>query len=308
MTGLADIVFLRPLWVLAVPVALALMVLSLRRSARLGDWQSGIAPHLLTAMTSLGRIEAGRGHLTAALPFVVAAFVAVALSGPAVERRGAQTFRNLDGVVFVMDVSGSMTRDASWPAVVNMARAGLSQLGSRPAALIVYAGDSYLASPLTADHLQLGQSVSLLDDATVPDLGNRPTLALRMAADVLEDASILSGEVVLMTDGAGVSPDTIRAAERIAGLGASLSVVSAPTTVPGEYLPTFATLETLAHVGNGAVYTIGDVATFMRDLKSGARDRLQRQDLKLLLLFDYGRYLLILALLPALLFFRRESV
>ena len=308
MTGLGDVLLLRPVWFVAVPLVLALMVWRLRRAGQAGDWGAVIAPHLMAAMARMGRVAPGGGPTALAAPFLIAAVVALALTGPGASRPAAQTFRNLDGVVFVIDVSGSVTRDASWPALVNMARAGLSVLADRPAALIVYAGDSYLAAPLTTDHLQLGQTISLLDADTVPDRGNRPALALSRAADLLQEAAILRGEVLLFTDGQGLGPDVLQATDRIAEQGARLSVVHAETTVSGAALPGQAELEGLAQIGGGAVYFTGDLAAFMRALSPQGATRLERQDLRLLLVVDYGRYLLLFALLPALLLFRREGL
>lgn len=305
MNSLADFVILRPFWAIALPVVIGLMVWRLRRAGQPGDWQTTIDPHLLTAMTALGQVETGRHRLASAVPFVVAVAVVLALMGPALEKREAQTFRNLDGVVFVIDVSGSVVRDESWPKLVNVARAGLSVLGSKPAALIVYGGDTYLASPLTTDHVQLGQTVSLLDEDTMPDRGNRPALALERAADVLEAADILAGDVVLMTDGEGLDETAIRSAQRIAGMGGRLSVVVSQTTVSGAPPVGQAIFDTLTRVGRGRVYDTSDLAAFMSDFGDSSAARLERQDLQLLLLVDYGRYLLLLALLPALMFFRR---
>lgn len=306
MNSLVDIVILRPFWILALPIVIGLAVWRLRRAGKAGDWHTTIEPHLLAAMTALGRVETGRRRLTSAVPFIVTGAVVLALMGPALERRDAQTFRNLDGVIFVIDVSGSVVRDESWPMLVNMARAGLSVLGSKPAALIVYGGDTYLASPLTTDHVQLGQVVSLLDEDTMPDRGNRPGLALQHAADMLKTADILAGDVVLMTDGDGLDANAIRAAQRVTGMGGRLSVVVSQTTVSGAPPVGQAIFDTLAKVGGGRVYNAGDLAAFMRDFSDSSAVRLERQDLKLLLLADYGRYLLFLALLPALMFFRKE--
>lgn len=308
MITIGDIIFLRPLWALVLPAVVLFAVLSLRRSTRPGDWQARIEPHLMATLTALGRVESGRSGWMTALPFLVAGLIVIALIGPAIEQRSAQTFRNLDGVVFVVDVSGSMTQDDSWPAVITMARAGLSVLGSKPAALVVYAGDSYRAVPLTTDHMQLGQTVSVLDADTVPDPGNRPALALSQAGDMLEEAQILAGDVVLLSDGAGVGPAALREAERITRLGARLSVVIAKTSVANGGAGDPVALETLARVGGGSVYGVDDVTLFMDDLGRADSRRLERQDLQLLLLTDFGRYLLVLALIPALLFFRRDKV
>ena len=306
MSSIADITFLRPFWFAAIPVLAVLMFWRLRRSGQPGDWQASIQPHLLAAMTAMGRIEPAGSQFFAVVPFVIAMCVAVALTGPSIEKRGAQTFRNLDGVVFVIDVSGSMVRGESWPSVVNMAHAGLSALGGKPAALIVYGGDSYLASPLTTDHRQLAQSISLIDENLMPDRGNRPHLALERAADLLQNASVLSGDVVLMTDGEGLSDDATAAAMRLTELGARLSVVAAKTTVSGNPPISPATFESLVSVGGGQIYETPDLIRFMEDFGDTAASRTELQDLQLVLRADIGRYLLFLALLPALLLFRRS--
>lgn len=301
-----EMIVLRPYWIFTLPVVAGLLFWRLRRAGRPGDWHAIIDPHLLEAMAGMGRVDVGGSRLPLVLPFLVAGSVGLALTGPAVERRSAQTFRNLDGVIFVIDLSGSVVRDESWPKLVNMARAGLSVLQDKPAALIVYAGDSYLATPLSTDHVQLGQTISLLDAETVPDRGNRPALALDRAAALLAAADILTGEVVLFTDGAGLDAAAYQAAQRIVEAGGRLSVVLSETSVSGEPLVDVMLIATLAHMGGGRVFRVDSLAPFMRAMRTAGADRLERQDLRLLFAVDYGRYLLLLALLPALLLFRRR--
>lgn len=302
---MSDVTLLRPFWLLALPVLVALAVYMFRRAARPGDWRAQIEPHLLQALTALGRVETGRGGGKALQPFLIAGLIALALTGPAMQRPKAETFRNLDGVVFVMDVSASMTRDETWPAVVTMARAGLNALAERPAALIVYAGDSYTAATLTLDHLQIGQTITLLNEKTVPDRGARPAIALTRAAEMLAEAEIIAGEVVLFSDGAGIGPEAEKVAQRIVDLGARLSVVAPETTISGEVIGREGR-EALARIGGGGVYGVDEVERFMADMRQSGAGRLERQDLQLLLLEDYGRWLLLLALIPAGLFFWRE--
>lgn len=302
---MSDLTLLRPFWLLALPVLVALAVYMFRRAARPGDWRAQIEPHLLHALSELGRVETGRGGEKAVRPFLIAGLIAFALTGPAMQRPKAETFRNLDGVVFVMDVSASMTRDETWPAVVTMARAGLNALAERPAALIVYAGDSYTAATLTLDHLQIGQTITLLNEKTVPDRGARPAIALTRAAEMLAEAEIIAGEVVLFSDGAGIGPEAENVAQRISDLGARLSIVAPETTISGEVIGREGR-ETLARIGGGEIYGVDEVEPFMADLRQSGAGRLERQDLQLLLLEDYGRWLLLLALIPAGLFFWRE--
>ncbi|MDW4498645.1 VWA domain-containing protein [Sulfitobacter sp. D35] len=303
---MADIVLLRPLWVLALPVVVALAVLAHRHASRPGNWDDQIEPHLMSALARMGRVERGRTGSGAMLPFAVAGLIALALTGPALQRDTARTFRNLDGVVFAVDVSGSTTRDPAWVSAVTLLRGALSGLGGKPAALVVYAGDSYLAAPLTTDHLQLGQTVSLLDETTVPDRGNRPELALALAARLLEEAAVLDGQVVLVTDGEGLGPESLEQAARIAAKGASLSILRLDTTVSGNAAP-MAELETVARVGGGSVHSTTDIASFVAAVSDTQPELLAQRDLRLLFYEDYGRYLLSLALLPMLMLFRRDA-
>lgn len=294
-----EITLLRPLWLLALPGVLLFGWWLLRGRGGLGDWQRVVDPMLLQAMSALGRVDrrAGRSPLWAMLAAVTV--IVVALSGPAVERRETLSYRNLDGVLFVVDVSASVTGDARWPQMLTLGRFGLAALGTRPGGLIVFAGDAYVATDMTGDHLQLGQTLSLVDAATVPDGGSRPARALALAAQLLADAEVIAGDVVLFTDGDGLDAASLAAAARIAGQGARLSLVS--LRAPG---PAFATH---ASAGGGAVFTLDQTEAFSDWLGEDARTRLEAQDFPLLFWKDMGRYLLLLALVPVLLLFRRSA-
>ena len=66
-------------------------------------------------------------------------------------------------------------------------------------------------------------------------------------------------------------------------------------------------LESHARAGAGAVFTLEDTDALGRWLGSEARTRLERQEYPLLFWRDFGRYLLLLAVPPLLLLFRREA-
>lgn len=295
----SDLTLLRPLWLLALPVLTVAAWWLCRRRGGIGDWTRVADPALLAAMAALGRIDrqAGRAPMIAA--FAVVAITVVALSGPAIERRDAVSFRNLDGVLFVVDTSASVTQSARWPQMLTMGRFGLAGLGTRPGGLIVYAGDAYVATDMTGDIDQLGQTFSLIDAATVPDPGSRPERALALAAQLLEEAEVIAGDVVLLGDGAGLGPETLPAAERIAAQGARLSFVAleAPTPLMAAH----------AALAGGQVFTLDQTDAFSAYLAEDARTRLEQQDFPLLFWHDLGRYLLALSLLPMLFFFRRHA-
>ncbi|MGB3246596.1 MAG: VWA domain-containing protein [Sulfitobacter sp.] len=298
MSGV-EIMVLRPWVLLGLPVLVAVGVwLALRRGG-LGDWQKASDPALLRAMVALGRVDdaARRGPLWAVLGAV--AVIVVAMSGPAVERRDAVSFRNLDGVLFVVDASESVMADARCAQMLAMGRFGIASLGTRPGGLIVYGGDAYVVSDMTLDHLQLGQTLSLVGPDLVPDAGSRPGRALALAAERLRAAEVLAGDVVVFTDGEGLDADSLRAAGEIAGRGARVSFVALDAVT--------AAFETHAAAGGGQAFGLGQTDEFAVWIGSSARTRLERQDYPLLFWKDFGRYLLALALVPLLLLFRWQA-
>lgn len=293
-----DLTLLRPLWLLALIALAAYGGWLFRYRGGLGDWARIANPELLQALTVLGRIDPGASRLSSGAALAAAAIAMLALSGPAFERRDTVSFRNLDGVLFVVDASASVTEDARWTQMSTMGRFGIAALGTRPGGLIVYGGDAYVASDMTADKTQLGQTFSLIDPKTVPDPGSRPERGLELAVRLLQDAGVIAGDVVLFTDGAGLDVQSLQQTGRIAEQGARLSLVSLTDPTP----------QMLAHagVGDGQVFTLAQTDALAAWLGDAARTRLQQQDYPLLFWKDCGRYLLALALFPLLLLFRRS--
>lgn len=289
-------ILLRPWWLLALPMVIALAWHLWSRRGALGDWERVADPGLLQVMTSLGRVDgqARRGPLIAGL--VAAALIVLALAGPAVERRDSLSFRNLDGVILAVDASASMMEHPRWPEMQATGRFGLGRLGTRPGALIVFGGDAYEVAEMTLDHVELGQSFSLIEVGLVPDPGSRPARALALAADRLGTAGVIAGDVILMTDGAGLGAATLAEAERIMAAGARLSVV---TFAPGP------AVESLAQIGGGRVFGANEAEAFGDWLEAGNRTRLEQQAFPLLYWRDLGRYLVVLVMVPLLGLFRR---
>lgn len=299
MIGL-EITLLRPLWLILLPALAVVAWVFWHRRGALGDWSRAADPRLIQAMTRLGHVDGavGRGRVVYLL-LASLLIVILALTGPAIERRDTLSYRNLDGVMFVVDASDSMTEHPNWPELVAIGRFGIATLGTRPGGIILFAGDAYVATDMTIDHVQLGQTFSLIKSGSVPDPGSRPERGLNLAADRLNDAEVIAGDVVMLTDGAELGPAAILAAERIAALGGRLSVISV-----GEKT---AELETLVTIGGGRIFGTRDVEAFGAYLKEDARTRLQQQEYPLLFWRDLGRYLLFLAMLPLVFLFRREA-
>ena len=298
MSWLADITLLRPVWLLLLPLLGIACVVLRRRVSGLGDWPNVMDAELMQALRELGRVDTSGGRPPHLLGLIAAALVVLALSGPAVERRDAAAFRNMDGVIFVLDASASVFEDGYWTDLQTMGRFGISALGSRPAALVTFAGDAYVAADLTADTRQLGLTLSLIDTDTVPDAGSRPHLGLSQALTIMQGARLLGADVVLMSDGATLGPEEIRVAALIAAQGGRLSL-AVPDTSPAA--------QTLASAGGGQVFDLSQIDAFASYLRDGVPAQLERQDYPLLFWSDLGRYLLLVALIPVALLFRRRA-
>lgn len=300
-----DHLWLRPLWLLAIPLALLAGLVLMRRANDLGGWQAAMDPGLVAAMQRLGKMHPGGRHRNW-LPAALLALIALALAGPAVERRDTPAFRNLDGVVIAVDLSPSMTDPQRLLDMLATARLVAQSAGPRQVALVVYGGDAYLASALTSDARAMGGTISLLTADTMPDAGSRPERALALAGRVLDEAQILLGDVVLLSDGGGIGATAMAEAARLAGAGITLSTLHVPTGAAGH--ADAGAMAELARLGGGAAGDLADPFAVAALIAGRPAARLAATEYALLVLQDRGRYLLLLALIPALFLLPRRSV
>lgn len=291
--------FLRPEWLLAFVLVGLVGWAAWRRRAGLGGWEAAIDASLLSALDALGKVELARrpGQFLAAC--AVAALLCLALAGPSVPRREATGFRNLDGVIFVLDAAPEATSKPDWNALALAARIGAGALGSRPAGLVVYGGDAYVGTDMSSDLRELKQTILLVGHETIPDEGQRPERGLALALRMLDDAQILAGDVVLLSGGDGLERPGVRpAAHVIAARGSRLAVLSLG--------PPPAT-EALATAGGGARFAVDAPDALARFLAQDSRERLDALGIPLPVRTDLGRSLALAALLPAAFLLRRTA-
>ena len=299
---MTDFILLRPYWLLAIPALLVLAILARRNARSLGAWDRAMDPHLMQAMRAMGRVVPGRGGGTI-LPLLAALATVLALTGPARQTREASGYRNLDAILVVMDISRSMVTDPDFQQTLVAARTLAATAGSRQTGLVVFAGDAYLASAMTTDSRALGNTLALLDAETAPDAGSDAASALVLAGQVIAEADIAFSDIVLVTDGGGLSGAVLAEATRLAEREIVLSVLYAPTAEGGP--PDAA--RSLAEAGRGVFATVTDPFPLADALDARVASALAQTDYALVLMRDYGRYLLLLALLPLLLTFRRPA-
>lgn len=230
--------FLRPEWLWLLPVAAILFWLALRRGGNSGAWATYCDPVLLEAQMHEG--AGGRQWLPWCLLGASWMLGIIALAGPSWQQQSIPVYSELQSRVILFDLSRSMDSGDLSPSRLVRARFKLTDLvneaGARQQALIVFAGDSFIVSPLTDDRDTLTNLIPALDTGTVPVQGSRADLALTMAAQLIDNADAKRVQVVLVTD--GVNHDSIPIAGRLADLGHTVSVIAvgseqgAPISLP----------------------------------------------------------------------------
>ena len=304
-----SLTLLRPLWFLALPIVAVLALRAAWRSAPLGDWSKAVDPHLMALFARSGALLGGRrqANLAAAL---AAGVLALALTGPAIERPEAATFRNLDATVVVLDLSRSVTEGGRFKEARQAAQSVAEAAGTRSLALIVYAGDAYTALSPTNDRETLATTLFALDADTVPDRGSHPERGLALARRTLAEANVVAADVVLISDGDGVGQAAEREAAAIRDKGWQLHALFVPAAKalpPGAPRPDRAALDRLSGAGGGRAADIDNPQAVLDRVGASTAQHLAAGGFGVLAFADFGRWLLLLAALPALLLFRRSA-
>lgn len=272
--SLADFHFLRP-WALLALAALPLLWLAVRRSGSdAGGWRAAVDAHLLPHLIERSDGKASRTpRVLAALGWIIAC---LALAGPAWEREPQPLLRNEAARVFALELSPTMLAQDVKPNRLDRARFKLDDLLVRSrdyqTALIGYAGEAFVAAPLTDDAGTVRHLVESLDPSTMPVPGNATGRAIDKAVALIEQAGLHGGQIVVIADAA--DGNALAAAKRAHAKGFEVSVlgVGTPSGAPvalaqGDFLKDSggnvvlarldeAALRELANAGGGRYATL----------------------------------------------------
>lgn len=228
---LADFQFLRPEWLLAIPIVVTAAIWFARRRFGAGRWETivdpALAPYVLSG--AQGKSSDYRWFVFA----LTGVLAAVALAGPAWERIEQPVFRSEQSLVVALDLSRSMDAQDISPSRLARARLKILDLLERresgQTALVVFSANAFTVTPLTTDADTVAALVNSLDTDIMPSRGSYPVAAISKGRALLEQAAVSVGEVLLMTDG-GSSPAAERVARDLRDAGYTLSVLGIGTT------------------------------------------------------------------------------
>jgi Ca-activated chloride channel family protein len=195
--------FLSPQWFWLLLPLLALLWLLRDTGSRGSAWQRVCDPELLPFL-----LIHRAGHASRLPVWLLAAgwlLAVLALADPVWEKQPQPVFRSQDARVVVLDLSRSMLAADLPPSRLERARYKvadiLSQSREGQTGLVVFAGDAFVVAPLTSDTDTIQALLPPLEPALMPVQGSRVDLALQLAGDLLRQAGLGRGEVLLVTDG-----------------------------------------------------------------------------------------------------------
>jgi Ca-activated chloride channel family protein len=125
-----------------------------------------------------------------------------ALAGPAWEKKSVPLIKTGSGLVIVLDLSSTMNVGDIKPTrlqraiykitdILNMRKEGQT-------ALIVFAADPYVVTPLTDDIATIKAMLPVLETNIMPAQGHEADKAIEKAGELLKQAGILNGSVLLL--------------------------------------------------------------------------------------------------------------
>lgn len=211
--------FLRPwCWLAALPLPLMLFAMMRNQGgraalARLAD--ATLLPYLI-------RNGGARARWALALAAAIWLLAVAALAGPAWQRAPMPLYANGAARVIALSLSSDMRAQDLKPDRMTRARYAVRDLledaGDARTALIGYAGDAFVVAPLTPDKATVLNLLQALSPEVMPLPGNDAARAIVQALDLLKQAHVEGGEIVLVTDDADSSAAAAARAARARGV------------------------------------------------------------------------------------------
>jgi Ca-activated chloride channel homolog len=233
---MADFHFLRPWWLLVLPIA-AWMIWRMTRSGRVGGrWQTVVDEALQPFVLTGSDVAAKERHAALIAAAVASALVALALSGPTWERLPVPAMRSEEALVVALDLSRSMDAVDIEPTRLARARLKLLSLLERrdagQTALVVFSAHAFTVAPLTSDVSTIALLVGSLSSDIMPSRGSFVEAGIDKAAQLLRQTGLVRGEILLLTD-ADVSPNSLDIAQALNQEGFVVHVLAVGTADGG---------------------------------------------------------------------------
>lgn len=235
---MSDFHFLRPEWFLALLPAALILIMLWRSQSAASAWRGIFDAPLLAQLWLEPPGKASRKPLL--LMGVGWLLAILVLAGPTWERELEQVWRSPLSRILILDLSASMNATDVTPSRLDRARFKLVDILAKSregrTGLVVFAGESHIVTPLTEDSETIANFLTALSPEIMPLAGDAVAPALQMAGNLLEQAGLQRGELLLISDGV---TDPVAALSQIRYLraqGHRVSVLGVGTEAGGAVL------------------------------------------------------------------------
>lgn len=193
--------WLRPFWLLLLPLLAWLIWQLWHRERRSGRWQQLLPIAFQPWLLGGGRERSSR------LPWIALGLAwslgLLALIGPSWQRVEQSTQKRADPLVVILELTPSMLASDVPPTRLEQAKRKLRDLldARRDAqtAIVVYAGSAHSLVPLSDDLMTTSNLLEALKPSIMPEAGQRADLAVEKALALLKQGAQGQGRVLLIT-------------------------------------------------------------------------------------------------------------
>ncbi|MFN3192803.1 MAG: vWA domain-containing protein [Aureliella sp.] len=196
---LSDFHFLRPFWLLLLPIGFALWWFVRTTTDPLRGWSHLIAPELLNAL-SIDNQRASRRWDSLSL-LGIWTLLTIATSGPTWQQMPSPFDDDPAASIILLSVSESMDLPDLSPSRLERAKLKVrdlvEDLKGTPLGLIAYAGTAHLVLPPTKDSEIVSVMAAELTSDIMPKPGNNLESAIALASSTLPDSQ---GNLIVIAD------------------------------------------------------------------------------------------------------------
>lgn len=216
--------FVRSEWFYAFIPLILFLFFAYRTKLNNRNWLSVIDQQLLPYVLSKSGNKQRRYPLL--LVFVASSLCITSLAGPVYKKLPQPVYREQSSLVVLLDLSQSM--NATDIKASRLSRAKLELLDllktrkTGQTALIVYAADAFVVTPLTDDNATIANLVPSLETDMMPAQGSNLSNALSKTSSLFTQAGTIHGDILVITD--DIHQRNERAIEKIVSQGHRLSV------------------------------------------------------------------------------------
>lgn len=221
--------FIRAGWFYAFIPLILYLIFANNKTQSNRNWFSVIDKQLLPFVLTTDSNKRRRYPLL--LTFIAVSLCITALAGPVYKKLPQPVYRELSSLVVLLDLSQSMNATDIKPSRLSRAKLELLDIlktrKTGQTALIVYAADAFVVTPLTDDNATIANLAPSLETDMMPAQGSNLSIALSKTAALFKQAGIFKGDILVITDDIRQSDE--EAIKKIFAQGFRLSILGTGT-------------------------------------------------------------------------------